>query len=69
MKHFSNCEMISAMINLRLKGGIADYKICGYAINKNVNGRECVVLQPTDLRRRPAMIIPVENVASITCTF
>ena len=69
MKKFSNCEMISAMINLRLKGGVADYKICGYAITENVNGRECVVLQPTDLRRSPAMIVPIENVASITCTF
>lgn len=69
MKNFSNCEMTSAMINLRLKGGIADYKICGYAINQEVNGRECIILQPADLRCRAAMIVPVENVASITCTF
>lgn len=70
MKKFCNCEVAAGRVTLKMKGGIASYSIYGFAtFEKNEEGKECIVLQPADLRCNPVMRVPVENIGFITIDF
>lgn len=70
MKRCSNCEIQAGNISLRLNGGITVYKVYGYAFCcTDEMGRECIELQPADLRKKPVMVVPKANVASVVVEF
>ena len=70
MKKFVNCEMKAAHVTLRLSGGVAEYKVFGYAITrKDEDGIEYILLQPADCRCNPVMKVPKRNVASLEVSF
>jgi hypothetical protein len=66
MNTLSNVASIEpAHITLYLHNSITEYKIFGYAIRS----KGMIELQPADLRRRPQMVVPYENVAKIVVDF
>ena len=70
MKKFLNgIEMKAGHVELKLKGGLATYTIFGFSHITMVENKECVVLQPADLRQSATMIVPKELVSSIVVNF
>ena len=68
MKNFLNCEIAPAHITLRLREGVVEYKIYGFAL-RDIDDMDFIVIKPADLRRNPVMRIPVEEIESITAQF
>ena len=68
MKTFMNCEIAPAHITLRLRGGIVEYRIYGFAVKDREN-EDYIVIKPADARRNPVMRIPVEEIESITAQY
>ena len=69
MTKFTNCEMVAGHITLKLKGGMTDYKIYGYAYRRMMEEGDMICLQPADKRRSVVFMAPVEKVESITYEF
>jgi hypothetical protein len=69
MMKYSNCEMTAANITLRLKAGMACYRIYGYTFRTKREEIECIVLQPADRRKPPVFYAPVDEVATLEVNF
>ena len=69
MMKYSNCEMIAANITLRMKAGMACYRIYGYTVRLMHEGTECIALQPADRRKAPVFYAPVDEVATLEINF
>jgi hypothetical protein len=63
MRKFANCECQAGNISLKMKNCTSVHKLYGYVESvTDESGNVYAVLQPADLRRNPAMKIPVENI-------
>ena len=70
MTNFSNCSMEPAEITIRLVDSKTEYKIFGYALRGEKDGKPTTELFHADRRRtNPVMIVPIENIAEITAVF
>ena len=68
MKNFLNCAIAPAHITLKLREGITEYRIYGFAM-RDVEDMDFIIIKHADLRRNPVMRIPVEEIESITAQF
>ena len=66
MMKFNNCEVKAGEVSLTQRGGIAEYKVYGYAVCTTVNGVECVELQPADRRCAPVLRCEKTMIAKLT---
>jgi hypothetical protein len=62
--------MEPAEITMRLVDGNTEYKIFGYTVRGEKDGKPTTELYHADRRRtNPVMVVPVENIAEITAVF
>lgn len=66
MRDFKTCSMEPGNVSLKLKDGVATYKIFGYALIKTKNYIDYVELQPADLRKNPVFETPRFQVEELT---
>lgn len=68
LKYVNGCAMEPSNVTLTLFGE-RHYFIYGFAIRETVNNKVQIRLQPADLRRKPVMIVPLEEVKKVECKF